>query len=121
MPLSGRVVALRGNEPAGSDLRWSPGRALRLLEEALGRLGSRRLILPPGLLRASPLTLTGSLLLASPGFCLLSAGLDAVALNTPQGPLMRTVVPGPKHVIAGQDMVEILSGLQAGDDLAEQK
>jgi RND family efflux transporter MFP subunit len=49
------------------------------------------------------------------------AGLDAVALNTPQGPLMRTVVPGPKYVIDGQDMVEILSGLQAGDDLAEQK
>lgn len=49
------------------------------------------------------------------------AGLDAVAVNMAEGPQMRTIVPGPHHVIGGVEMVEVLSGLQAGDDLAEQK
>lgn len=49
------------------------------------------------------------------------AGLDGVAIATPEGPQMRTIVPGPHHMIDGQEMVEVLSGLQAGDDLAEQK
>lgn len=49
------------------------------------------------------------------------AGLDAVAVNTSEGPQMRTIVPGPRHMVAGQEMVEVLSGLQAGDDLAGHK
>lgn len=60
-------------------------------------------------------------LLVPAGLVKTNAGLDAVEITTPDGPQMRTIVPGPRHRIDGQDMVEILSGLQAGDDLAEQK
>lgn len=42
-------------------------------------------------------------------------GLDFV--DTATGP--RAVVPGERHVINGQTLVEIVSGLQAGDDLVE--
>jgi RND family efflux transporter MFP subunit len=44
-----------------------------------------------------------------------SAGLDFVSLEGASGPVQRSVVPGEHQVIDGVEMVEILSGLQAGD------
>lgn len=44
-----------------------------------------------------------------------SAGLDFVSLEGAAGPVQRSVVPGENQVIDGVEMVEILSGLQAGD------
>ena len=40
-----------------------------------------------------------------------TAGLDYISANN----AMRVVVPGSHEVIGGVEMVEILSGLQAGD------
>ena len=65
-----RAERLRKDPGQASDFRWRPLRALRLLEEALCRLGSRCRILPPRLLRTSPLSL--SRILTSPGFLLRS-------------------------------------------------
>ena len=42
-------------------------------------------------------------------------GLDFVAVETPEGAVLRIVVPGHHEVQSGVEMVEILSGLQAGD------
>ncbi len=42
-------------------------------------------------------------------------GLDFVAVETPEGPVLRIVVPGQHQEQSGVEMVEILSGLQAGD------
>lgn len=46
------------------------------------------------------------------------SGLDFVTLASPDGPLARTVVLGQSHSIDGAEMVEVLSGLAAGDVLA---
>lgn len=45
-------------------------------------------------------------------------GLDFVEVAGPDGPVLRTVVPGQRRTIAGKVMIEILSGLVAGDRLA---
>ena len=46
------------------------------------------------------------------------AGLDFVHVAGPEGPILRTVVSGQRSVIEGKAMIEILSGLIAGDRLA---
>lgn len=43
------------------------------------------------------------------------SGLDFVAIATAEGTRLRAVVPGPVQMIDTVEMVEILSGLQAGD------
>ena len=51
-----------------------------------------------------------------PAAAMLSrAGLDFVRVETPEGPTDRVVVPGGRVSTATGDMVEILSGLVAGD------
>lgn len=45
------------------------------------------------------------------------AGLDFVTLTNPEGPMARVVVPGQRQDINGATMVEILSGLQEGDEI----
>jgi RND family efflux transporter MFP subunit len=45
------------------------------------------------------------------------SGLDFVEITTADGPVDRTVVAGQHHTINGADMIEILSGLAAGDTL----
>lgn len=42
-------------------------------------------------------------------------GLDFVAVDVAGAEVLRAVVPGSRHVIDGAEVVEILSGLQAGD------
>ncbi len=46
------------------------------------------------------------------------SGLDFVEVAGPDGPALRTVVPGQRQTIGGKPMIEILSGLVAGDRLA---
>ncbi len=48
------------------------------------------------------------------------AGLDYVTVEVAGKPELRTVVPGEHQTIGGADMVEILSGLQAGDAVVTQ-
>lgn len=43
------------------------------------------------------------------------AGLDIVWTQTPAGPEARTIVPGEVLLVEGAAMVEVISGLQAGD------
>jgi RND family efflux transporter MFP subunit len=43
------------------------------------------------------------------------AGLDFVALVQPEGPSLRTIVPGERLTLNGTPMVEVLSGLAPGD------
>lgn len=43
------------------------------------------------------------------------AGLDFVGVEDGGATIMRTVVPGQHQIVAGVDMVEVLSGLQLGD------
>ncbi len=43
------------------------------------------------------------------------SGLDFVFAAGPDGALRRVVVPGQRQIVAGVEMVEILTGLQAGD------
>jgi RND family efflux transporter MFP subunit len=43
------------------------------------------------------------------------AGLDFVGLQTAGGTVLRSIVPGEVHRIDGVAMVEVISGLQAGD------
>ncbi|WP_149587009.1 efflux RND transporter periplasmic adaptor subunit [Tabrizicola flagellatus] len=43
------------------------------------------------------------------------AGLDFVGLKTPEGVALRSIVPGETHVIDGIPMVEVVTGLAAGD------
>ena len=45
-------------------------------------------------------------------------GLDFVEVVDGDGTALRTVVPGRRHVMDGEAMVEILTGLEAGDRLA---
>lgn len=42
-------------------------------------------------------------------------GLDFVEVVDPEGPVLRTVVPGQRHTLDGVEMIEILSGLEVGD------
>lgn len=49
-----------------------------------------------------------------------SAGLDFVSVEGATGPVQRSVIPGEHQVIDGVEMVEILSGLQAGDPVLPQ-
>ena len=44
-----------------------------------------------------------------------TAGLDFVSVEAATGPVQRSVVPGEHQVLGGVEMVEILSGLEAGD------
>lgn len=46
-------------------------------------------------------------------------GLDFVTVKGAAGPVARAVVPGEGQVIGGTPMVEVLSGLRAGDVLSE--
>ena len=46
-----------------------------------------------------------------------TAGLDFVGVETASGPVQRSVVPGEHAIIDGVEMVEILSGLEAGDHI----
>lgn len=48
------------------------------------------------------------------------SGLDFVTVQVDGKPELRTVVPGQHQTIGGADMVEILSGLQAGDAVVTQ-
>ena len=51
-----------------------------------------------------------------PGTALITrSGLDFVAVTSGNTTSLRAVVPGERHMIDGTPMVEILSGLQAGD------
>lgn len=43
------------------------------------------------------------------------AGLDFVGLKTPDGVVLRSIVPGETHDLNGVPMVEVVSGLTAGD------
>jgi RND family efflux transporter MFP subunit len=43
------------------------------------------------------------------------AGLDFVGLQSAEGVTLRSIVPGEVHQIDGVTMVEVISGLQAGD------
>lgn len=43
------------------------------------------------------------------------AGLDFVGLQTPAGVALRSIVPGEAHEVDGVAMVEVVSGLVAGD------
>ena len=43
------------------------------------------------------------------------AGLDFVGLEQPGGVALRSIVPGQPHLIDGLPMIEVMSGLQAGD------
>lgn len=44
-----------------------------------------------------------------------TGGLDFVGVQGASGPMQRSVVPGEHQTLGGVDMVEILSGLEAGD------
>ncbi len=44
-----------------------------------------------------------------------TGGLDFVGVQGASGPMQRSVVPGEHQTVGGVDMVEILSGLEAGD------
>jgi len=51
-----------------------------------------------------------------PSSAILSrAGLDFVHVETAEGPVIRTVVPGTRSGTGADEMVEVLSGLVAGD------
>jgi len=43
------------------------------------------------------------------------SGLDFVEIAAPEGPVLRTVVVGQRQTLDGQPMIEVLSGLVAGD------
>lgn len=54
-------------------------------------------------------------LMVPPEALVSNAGLDFVQVETAAGPVMRSVVPGGKRSTQTGEMVEILSGLVAGD------
>ncbi|WP_323040586.1 efflux RND transporter periplasmic adaptor subunit [Gemmobacter sp.] len=54
-------------------------------------------------------------LMVPAGVITTRGGLDFVAVETPAGPVLRAVVPGLRQTAADGGMVEILSGLTAGD------
>ncbi|MCC6519362.1 MAG: efflux transporter periplasmic adaptor subunit, partial [Tabrizicola sp.] len=43
------------------------------------------------------------------------AGLDFVGVQGAEGPALRSIVPGAVQVVDGVEMVEVISGLTAGD------
>ena len=43
------------------------------------------------------------------------AGLDFIGVQGAEGPVLRSIVPGEVHVVEGVEMVEVISGLAAGD------
>jgi RND family efflux transporter MFP subunit len=43
------------------------------------------------------------------------AGLDFIGVQGSEGPALRAIVPGGAHVVGGVEMVEVISGLVAGD------
>lgn len=43
------------------------------------------------------------------------AGLDFAGVQTPEGTALRSIVPGAVRVVDGIEMVEVISGLSAGD------
>ena len=45
------------------------------------------------------------------------AGLDFISLVQPEGPALRTIVPGERLTMGDTPMVEVLSGLVAGDTI----
>lgn len=54
-------------------------------------------------------------LLVPPSAITTRGGLDFVAVQTPDGPVLRAVVPGLRQTETEGGMIEILSGLAAGD------
>lgn len=54
-------------------------------------------------------------LLVPEGALVTRAGLDFVTLQTDHGPVLRSVVPGETHHVDGLPMVEVVTGLMAGD------
>lgn len=54
-------------------------------------------------------------LLVPAAFIVTRAGLDFVGLQTPAGVALRSIVPGEAHEVDGVAMVEVISGLVAGD------
>jgi RND family efflux transporter MFP subunit len=56
-----------------------------------------------------------SALLVPEATVLTRAGLDFVGVEGPEGPALRSIVPGERHRIDGVAMVEVISGLVAGD------
>ena len=48
------------------------------------------------------------------------SGLDFVAVDNGAGLVLRTIVPGARQKVNGQEMVEVLSGLAAGDRVMTQ-
>lgn len=48
------------------------------------------------------------------------SGLDFVAVENADGVALRTIVPGTRQNVNGEEMVEVLSGLQAGDRVMTQ-
>ncbi|MCE6949811.1 efflux RND transporter periplasmic adaptor subunit [Cereibacter sphaeroides] len=45
------------------------------------------------------------------------SGLDFVAVRAGEAAVERTVILGPRHEVGGRTMVEVLTGLQPGDDV----
>lgn len=58
-------------------------------------------------------------LMVPAGAVVTRAGLDFVAVRLGDHEVMRAVVPGQRQEIGGEPMVEIISGLAAGDDVVE--
>lgn len=58
---------------------------------------------------------TRSALLVPPAAVRAHSGLDFVATQGAAGLVERAVVLGPRHVVEGVEMVEVISGLAAGD------
>ncbi|MBT8410372.1 MAG: efflux RND transporter periplasmic adaptor subunit [Octadecabacter sp.] len=58
---------------------------------------------------------TRTALMVPEGAVVTRSGLDFVEIATPEGPVLRTVVVGQRQTLDGQPMIEVLSGLVAGD------
>ena len=43
------------------------------------------------------------------------SGLDFIGVQSAEGPVLRTIVPGETHLVDGVEMVEVISGLSVGD------
>ena len=54
-------------------------------------------------------------LLVPSAYITTRAGLDFIRIRTAGGTVLRSIVPGATHVIDGAEMVEVVSGLVAGD------
>ncbi len=58
---------------------------------------------------------TRTALMVPEGAVVTRAGLDFVEIATPEGSVLRTVVVGQRQTLDGEPMIEVLSGLVAGD------